>query len=168
MPLVARDKPPEVLQPREEPLDLPATAVAAELASVLGAAPTIGAVRRDEFDAPLGHLGVQRVAVVAAIADDPRRQPPQKPGLQRVGDERDFPGICTCDSNGERKTSSVCEGHDLGAFAFASEADAGAPFFADAKVASMNVSVKSYPPAAASSRANWWSTRASVPWRAQS
>src|ERR1019366_3972816 len=122
---------------------------------------------RDELDALLGELRVQRVAVVPAIPDDTRRELAEEAMLQRVGNERDFPGICTCDRNGERKTSSVCECHDLGAFPFAGEADGDAPFFAPAKVASMNVSERSYPPAAANSRAKWWSTRANVPLRAQ-
>jgi hypothetical protein len=47
-------------------------------------------------------------------------------------DERDFAGACTCDSNGERKTTAVCDCHDLGPLAFAGGADAEAPFFAPA------------------------------------
>ena len=168
MPFVARHESTEVLQPGEEAFNLPAAAVAAELSAVLGDVPAVRAMWRDELDPALGQLGIQGVAVVSAVADDARWQLPEEPALQGVFDERYFAGICTCDSNGERKTSAVCECHDLGAFAFAGEADGEAPFFAPAKVASMNVSVKSYPPAAANSRARWWSTRASVPLRAQS
>jgi hypothetical protein len=34
-------------------------------------------------------------------------------------DERDLAGAWTCDCNGERKTTAVCDGHDLGPLAFA-------------------------------------------------
>ncbi len=91
---------------------------------------------RDELDAALGQLRVERVAVVSTIADDARRQPPHEAVFQGVGDEADLTGSRTGDSNGERKTSAVCEYHDLGVFPFASEADGETPFFAPAKVAS--------------------------------
>ena len=158
MTLIAGHQATGVLEPGEEALDLPATAVAAELATVRRLVPSRRAVWGDELDAALGHAGVQRVAIVPAIADDPRGQPSQEASLPCGLDERDFGGVCTCDRNGERKTSTVCACHDLGALPFAGEADAGAPFFAPAKVASMNASVKSYPPAEVSSRATWANT----------
>jgi hypothetical protein len=84
-----------------------------------------------------------------------------------VLDERDFGGRSTCDSNGERKTSAVCNGHDLGALALTSIADESAPFFAPAKVASMKASVRSIPPRAARSRHTVSNTFRSVPLRTQ-
>lgn len=168
MPLVARHQAPEVLQPPEEPFDLPAAAVAAELPPVLLVVAPGTAVGRDELDPALGQPGIELVAVVALVADQARDLAPEEAGVERGVDEGRLGGIRTCDSNGERKTSTVCDCHDLGAFAFAGEADGGAPFFAPAKVASMKASVKSYPPAAASSPARRWRTRAIVPLRAQS
>jgi hypothetical protein len=130
--------------------------------------PTIRAVRGDELDSTLGQPRIQRIAVVAAVADDPRRQLAQEPMFECVFDQRYFTGIGTRDSDGERKTSTVCDCHDLGAFSFAGEADGEAPFFAPAKVASMKASLKSYPPAVATSRAKCTSTRYIVPLLAQS
>lgn len=168
MPFVSRHDPPVVLQPGKEALNLPPAAVAPERPPVLGLVAAGAAMGRDELDAASGQAPIHRVVVVALVADQARGEPVEEAGLERVVDERGLGGIRTCDSNGERKTSTVCDCHDLGAFAFAGEADGGAPFFAPAKVASMKASVKSYPPAAASSRAKWWRTRAIVPLRAQS
>ena len=153
MALVARDQAAEVLEPGEEAFDLPPATVASELAPILLVVASGAAVGRDELDPALGQPGIELVAVVALVANQARDLAPEEAGRERGVDERGFGGICTCDSNGERKTSTVCDCHDLGAFPFAGETDGGAPFFAPAKVASMNASVKSYPPAAASSRA---------------
>jgi hypothetical protein len=45
-------------------------------------------------------------------------------------DEGDVVSRTICDANGERKTSAVCERHDLGRIAGAALTDAGPPFFA--------------------------------------
>ncbi len=143
MALVARHEATEVVKPSEEPLNLPAAAVAAQLTPVLRDVSSGGSVRRDEFDAALRQAPVERVAVVATIANQAPRQSAQKPALQYVVNKSNLTRGRTCDSNGERKTSTVCDCQDFGAFPFAGEADRGAPFFAPAKVASMNASLKS-------------------------
>lgn len=168
MALVAAHEAAEVLQPREEAFDLPAAAVAAELAAVLRDVPPRRAMGRDELDAALGHARVEGVAVVVTVPNQARRQAPQEAALQNVVNKSNLTWGRTCDSNGERKTSTVCDCHDLGAFPLAGEPDGGAPFFAPAKVASMNASLKSYPPAAASSWARWRRIRYIVPDRAHS
>ena len=168
MTLVARHQAAEVLQPREQAFDLPAPAVAAELTAVLGGDAAVSPIGRDQLDAALRQPAIQRVAVIRPVADQPVRERPEEPVRERRFNERDFGGVRTCDSNGERKTSAVCDRHDLGSLAFAGKANAGAPFFAPAKVASMNASVRSNPPAAASSRAKALRTCANVPLRAHS
>ena len=153
MAFVAGHESAEVLQPGEEAFNLPAATVAPELAPILFVVAPRAPIGRDELDAAFSELGIELVAVVAFVADQPRDLAPEEAGRERGIDETGLRGIRTCDSNGERKTSTVCDCHDLGAFPFAGEADGEAPFFAPAKVASMKASVKSYPPAAASSRA---------------
>lgn len=143
MAFVACHETAEVLKPREETFDFPATAITAELAAILGDVAARGTMRRDELDAPTCHAGIERVAVIAAIANEPLWQASQEALLQDVINKSNLTRGRTCGSNGERKTSSVCDCHDLGAFPFAGKADGGAPFFAPAKVASMNASVKS-------------------------
>jgi hypothetical protein len=52
----------------------------------------------------------------------------------------------TCNPDGDRKTSAVCNGHDLGPLATLGFPDGRAPFLAPAKVPSMKASVMSIPP----------------------
>jgi hypothetical protein len=68
VPLVARHQAPEVLQPREEAFDLPAAAIAAQLAAVLRpAAAAVGPVRRDQRDPPAREARIQGIAVVTPV-----------------------------------------------------------------------------------------------------
>lgn len=165
---VPRHESPEIVQPREEPLDLPATAVATQLAAVLREIAAVRPVRRDRFGAPLRQAAIERVAIVGFVADQSRQRGFEEPLRERGLDEGNFAGASTRDINGERKTTAVCDCHDLGPFALTGVADAAAPFFAPAKVASMKASVRSKPPAAAKSAAKACSTRFSAPLFTQS
>jgi hypothetical protein len=69
------------------------------------------------------------------------------------------------DGNGDRKTSAVCNGHDLGPFPALGLADAAPFFLALAKEPSINVSLRSSPPRAWRSAASALSTRRNVPLR---
>lgn len=122
----------KVLEPGEEAFDLPPTAVAAQRPTVLRlAAPR--AVRRDQLDAALGgQLGVELVRIVGLVADQTDEGVVEEGRVEGLRDERDFAGARTCDSNGERKTTAVCDCHDLGPFALPRGADAEPPFFAPA------------------------------------
>lgn len=132
MTFIARDQSAKVLQPGEEAFDLPAAAVAAELSAILCLAPAV-AVGRDQFDVTLRRqTGVQAIRIVGLVTNQSDRRFAEELGVERLLDERDFAGACTCDSNGERKTTAVCDCHDLGPLAFAGGADAEAPFFAPA------------------------------------
>jgi len=129
---IARDQPAEVLQPSEEALDLPATAVAAELPTILRF-PAAASVGRDQFDVALGgQARIQPIRIVRLVANQPRRRVGEELRVEGLLDEPDFGGACTCDSNGERKTTAVCDCHDLGPLAPAGGPDAEAPFFAPA------------------------------------
>ncbi len=132
MTFITGDQATKVLQPGEEAFDLPAPAVPTELAAILRLAPA-AAVRRDQFDVPLrGQPGVEAIRIVGLVANQPGRRFAEELRVEGLLDERDFAGACTCDSNGERKTTAVCDCHDLGPLAFAGGADAEAPFFAPA------------------------------------
>jgi hypothetical protein len=68
----ARGDAAEVLEPRVEPLDLPTPPVAPELSAVLRRRlAAVRPVRRDQLDALLFKLGVERVGVVGAVAYEP-------------------------------------------------------------------------------------------------
>lgn len=132
MTFIARDQTTKVLQPREETLDLPAAAVAAKLPTVLRL-PAAAAIGRDQLDVTLGgQPSVQPIRIVGLVANQSDRRFAEEPRVEGLLDERNFAGACTRDSNGERKTTAVCDCHDLGPLAFAGGADAEAPFFAPA------------------------------------
>lgn len=132
MSFITRDQASKVLQPCEEPFDLPAAAVAAQLPPVLRLAPA-AAVGRDQFDVALCRQpGVQPIRIVGLVPNQPDGRFVEELRVESLLDECDFAGACTRDSNGERKATAVCDCHDLGPLAFAGGADAEAPFFAPA------------------------------------
>jgi hypothetical protein len=65
--------------------------------------------------------------------------------------------------SGDRKTRSVCDCHDFGAFAAFCLADSRTPFFAGAKVPSMNASRMSICPRSYRSCASSWTMRWKTP-----
>lgn len=129
---ITRDQATKVLQPRKETFDLPAAAVAAEFSAILRLAP-VGAAGRDQFDVGLGgESGIEPIRIVRFVADQSDRRGGEELRVERLLDERDVAGACTCDSKGERKTKAVCDCHHLGPLAFAGGPDAEAPSFAPA------------------------------------
>jgi hypothetical protein len=126
------DEASEVVEPGEEAFDLPSPLGPAERPAVLGAR-AAAPMGRDHLDAVLGQeLRVERVAVVAAIADEARREVGEKPRVEGGGDEVAFIWRSAGHVHGDRKTMTVADRHDLGAFAAARWTDRSAPFFAPA------------------------------------
>ena len=159
------DQPTKVMQPGKQPFNLPTPAVAPQLPPVLrlGLSP-VDFVGRDQLDAvrllqPL----IQRIAVVSAIANHSLRRRCGKALLDGNLDEASFMWRSASNPGGDRKTMALRNCHDLGPFAAACWTNCTAPFFAPAKVASMNVSAKSNCPRASRSSANAPSTFTSVP-----
>ena len=148
MALVPRDQSPIVLQPCKEALHLPSVLVSAEWPTVLGLGPSaVPLVGNDEFDSTLfPQSRIQRVAVVGAVADQAVGCVPEKEVVDGLFREGDFMWRSTCNPGGDRKTSAVCNGHDLGPLATLRFSDGRAPFLAPAKVPSMKASVRSIPP----------------------
>ena len=163
----AADESAEVVEPREEPLDFPAAAVAAQFAAVLSALPAaIELLRCDELDAMLSPKAfVQRIAVVATVTDHSFRFGARETLLDGGFDEFGFMRRSAGDAAGDRKTMAICDRHDFTAFSAASRADSSAPFFAELKLASMNVSDRSSLPRARKSSASACNNRVSVPSR---
>src|SRR5436309_95852 len=76
----ARDETTRVVEPREEPFDPRASARATERTAILRG-PSTPLVCRDHVDAVLGHQTfVEGIAVVAAVADQARREVPRGGG----------------------------------------------------------------------------------------
>jgi hypothetical protein len=75
MPFIADDQAPEVAEPGEEPLDLPATAGAPQRVSILRLGPHAPpAVGSDHLDAQLGQGPIQSIRIVGTIPDEPLGQ----------------------------------------------------------------------------------------------
>ena len=91
MPLPPSDETAKVLQPGEEPFDLPAATIAAHRSTVLGNIDAVRAVGRNQLDPPLlGQPRIQAITVVGRVADQPRRGAFRDGGIERLLDERDF------------------------------------------------------------------------------
>jgi hypothetical protein len=165
--LVSSDEPAEVVEPGEEPLDLPAPPVASEGTAVLGRGPrAVPPVGRDQLDAslfpePLG----QGIAVVGLVSDQAVGGHGEEAVVDRLFCERDLSWRSTRDPGGDRKASAVCNCHDLGPLPALGLSDGRAPFLAPEKVPSMKASVMSIRPRWYRSSARAWSTRSMVPLR---
>ena len=157
----------KVVEPGEEALDFPATAVSAQFAAVLSALPAaIVLVRRDQPDTmSLPEALIERIAVIGTVADHSFGFGARETLLDGGFDEFGFMRRSAGDAAGDRKTMAVCDRHDFTAFPSASRADSSAPFFAELKLASMKVSDKSSLPRARRSSASACNSRVRVPSR---
>ena len=89
--LPAGDEATEVLEPREEPLDLPPPSIAPHWATILRDVDPIRAMRGNHLDVPLGGQScIEGITVVRRVADQPLRGSPRYGGVERLLDERDF------------------------------------------------------------------------------
>jgi hypothetical protein len=162
-PLIAGHEAPRVLEPREKPFDFPAAPITAQRAPILGEVNPIGTMGGDQFDPTCREGLVEPIAVIRSVADEPLGIVGQKAGVQGLLDEPRFMRRRRGDGNGERKTSAVCNGHDLGALAALGFPDMEPFFLALANEPSMKVSLRSNPPRACRSAASALTTRRSVP-----
>jgi len=166
-PLIPGDESPRVLQPGKEAFDFPAAFIAAQGPSILCEVDPVRPMGRDELDPARGQRLVEPVAVIRGIPDQARGVIGEEARVQRLFDELRFVRRGRRDGNGNRKTSAVCNGHDLGPLAPLGLADVAAFFLALAQEPSMNVSLRSSPPRACRSAARALRTRRRVPSRTQ-
>src|ERR1700744_1262276 len=139
-------------------------AVAVRLAWVF----TVDLVGRDQLRAVFLHeLVVELVAVVGLVTNQTFRHFGYHPCFQRGLDQFHLSRRSAFCPQGERKTSAVCNAHDLGAFAPLGFPDESPPFLAGTKVPSTKHSFKSKPPASSRCWAKASSTRSMVPSRTQ-
>ena len=148
MVFVPDNQPPEVLKPGKLALYLPSAPIASQFPAVLGirffASFAMGC---DHFDTTfVKELVVKFIAVVRLITNQLIRSIPGKAAVYRILDKLYLVGRSAFHVSGDRKTRSVCNCHDLGAFAAFCLADSKTPFFVGAKVPSINASRMSMPP----------------------
>ena len=142
MVFVSNDKPSEVLKPGKEPFDLPSSAVRSQLPSILGfrfLAPLT--MWRDHFNlAFIKQSLIKAITVIGFVADQLVWSILGKASVYGCFNQFHFMGRSAFNVSGDRNTRSVCDCHDLGSFAALCLADSKTPFFAGAKVPSMNAS----------------------------
>ena len=134
-----------VVEPGEEAFDFPPAAKPAKRAAILRRrSRATHAMRRDEFDAvAFAQELVERIAIVGAVANQLRRERGREALGEGGFDEGGFIRRSAGQVDGDRKTMAVADRHDFAALTASSRAHGGAPFFAELKLASMNVSLRS-------------------------
>ena len=156
----------EVLQPCEQPLDLPPPLISPEHAPVLRRRfDSVRFVRRNHLDALLPKLLIQRVAVVRPIAYESFRLLIGKNFSESFSDKSDLMRRSRRRVYGDRKTMAVCHRHELRTFAPLGLSHSEAPFLATTNVPSIKHSDTSRSPRSLRSAARASSTRRSVPSR---
>ena len=135
-------QPPVIVQPAEEPLDLPPALVAPQRTAILGL-PAVATVGCDHFHPALPEFLVELVAVIGAVSYQPFRQHLDEHEVEQQLDQTHFCPLSAFRADGDRKTMAVDHCHDLDPLALAGVANSIAPFFAEAKVASTKHSLTS-------------------------
>ncbi len=165
MVFVTNNQPPEILKPGKQAFNFPSTSITSKLPAVLGwqlFTPT--AVWRDHLNTTLMQkLLVKTVAIIGFIANKLVRSIASKTIINSCLDKLYFMGRSAFHVSGDRKTRSVCDGHDLGAFAALCLADSKPHFFAGTKLPSMKASRMSIPPRSYRSCASSWAMRLKTP-----
>ena len=167
MVLISNNNSPEVLKPSKQAFDFPSTPITPELSAILGRRPfTSSAVRRDHLNAAfLQKLLIKAVTVIGFIANKLVRSISGKTTVDSCLNKLYFMGRSAFHVSGDRKTTSVCDCQDLGAFAALCLADSKTPFFAGAKQPSMNASRISIWPRSYRSSTSSWAMRWNIPSR---
>jgi len=172
MVFVANNQSPEVLKPGKQALDFPKQALDFPSGPIT---PQLPAILGFRFFSPFAmwcnhfnttfekELIIKFVAVVSFIANQFIRCILSKTAVYSGIDELYLMGRSAFNVCGDRKTSSVCDCHDLGALATLCLADSKTPFFAGAKLPSMNASRISILPRSFRSSTNSWAMRRKTP-----
>jgi hypothetical protein len=154
-----------IMKPSKQTLDLPATAVAAQGATVL----CTGLLRFQRCGAinstPSCSLDplIQGIVVVAFIASQSLWCFAEESPLERGYDERGSIWRNADHLHGERKTMAGCDYHDSAAFASFCRANTRAPYFAELKLGSKKASLRSSFPRSRRSSASVCSRRSNSP-----
>ena len=162
---VSNDQPPEILKPGKQSFDLPPAPIRPQFSSILGFRSLSSlSMRRYNLNlALLKHPPIKLIAVIGLIANQFIRGILGKTAVDGFLNQFHFVGRSAFNVSGDRNTRSVCNCHDLGAFAALCLADSKTPFFAGAKVPSMNASRISILPRSYRSSASSWVMRLKTP-----
>lgn len=135
---------PKVLQPGEQPFNLPAVAITPQRSSILSSRLLpIDFMRSNQFNALVSQFLVQRITVIGSIANQSLGALLDKAAGECSFDQSDFMRRSTFNGYGDRKTSAICHCHELCTFAPLGFSHPCAPFLAMTKVPSIKHSVRS-------------------------
>lgn len=161
-----RSNPTKLLQPREQPFDLPPALIAAQWPPILRRRfLSVRLVRRNQLDALLPKLLVERVRVISLIADQPLGSLGGKTLKESFSDKGDFMRRSTLRVYGEWKTRRVCHCQELRAFTALGLTNSRPPFLATMNVPSIKHSERSISPRVRKSSAKASKTLRNVPSR---
>jgi len=134
---------PEVLKPGKKAFNLPSAAIWSQLPAILcfRLFPALSMRRNHLYTTFLHQFLIKWVTVVGLITDKFVRCIRSKTAVDCFFNQFHFMRGGAFHTSGDRKTRSVCDCHDLGAFATLCLADSKTPFFAGAKLPSMNASL---------------------------
>ena len=135
------------MKPGKIPFYLPSSRIATELSAILCfGLLSVSAMRANQFDTFFRKLFSQRIAIICPISYQSFGQLFYHANTQGIFDQFYFVSIGSGGPYGDRKTSSVCDCHDLGALAPLSFSNMIPPFLALEKVPSMKHSSISISP----------------------
>jgi hypothetical protein len=144
----------ELVKPGERPLNLPPSFVSTQWATVLaGRLDPVLAVWRNQFNAALCQLLIERITVVGAIPNKSLGSSHGDGFIEGSFDKGDFMWASRSRVHGEWKTMSVSNNHELRTLAPLGLSHFGSPFFATTKVPSMKHSERSIRPVSSRCRA---------------
>ena len=146
------DQSPELTEPRDGSLDDPASTIASQLSTVLSRfATTPAAMRTNQFQAFVAERGSQSIAVVGSIGNQNRMTLGAHSLLDDTRRQLYFRRRRGVDGTCQRYSLAIRHHHPLCTFSTLGFSDVGAPFFAGAKLPSMNSSSQSIRPCSSSS-----------------
>ena len=142
MVFVRNNQAPKVLKPGKHAFNLPSTFITAKFPPILsGWFFAFFSMRCNHFNTAFIRKSIiKAITVVCFITNNAIRCVLRKTAVDGRINQLYFMGRSAFNVSGDRKTSSVCDCHDLGAFAAFCLADSKTPFFAGAKLPSMNAS----------------------------
>jgi hypothetical protein len=158
MVFVSHSEFPKILEPGKKPFNFPSSSISSKCSAILGfrllSTLSMGG---NHFYAAFIHQGfIKAVTIICFIANQPIRSIFCKAAVNRLFNQFYFVGRSTFHVSGDRKTRSVRDCHDLGAFATLRLADSKTPFFAGTNVPSMKASLMLIWPRAYRSCASSW------------
>jgi hypothetical protein len=167
MVFVSHNNSPKILQPGKQTFDFPSTPITPEFSAILRSRLfASSAVWREHLNAALMQkLLIKAVAVIGFITNKLVRRISSKTTVDSCLNKLYFMGRSAFHVSGDRKTTSVCDCQDLGAFAALCLANSKTPFFAGAKQPSMKASRISIWPRSYRSSTSSWAMRWKIPSR---